>query len=64
MTALFEEESFEKELLLEAPQWSRPQDITGYKIPDVILSGHHKNIQNFRYLLSVFYNSGKKDRTY
>ena len=54
------EESFEKAFLLEAPQWSRPQNIKGHKIPEVILSGHHKKIQNFRYLLSVFITALKR----
>ena len=47
------EESFEHQNLLEAPQWTRPRDIKGYQIPEVILSGHHKNIENFRYLISI-----------
>lgn len=47
------EESFEHQSLLEAPQWTRPRDIKGYQIPEVILSGHHKNIKNFRYLMSI-----------
>ncbi len=55
-----EEESFEQDHLLEAPQWTRPQEITGYKIPEVILSGHHKNIQNFRYLMSVLVTAVKR----
>ncbi len=54
------EESFEKNYLLEAPQWSRPKDIKGHKIPEVVLSGHHKNIKNFRYLMSVFITALKR----
>ena len=55
-----QQESFEKNYLLEAPQWSRPQDIKGHKIPKVLLSGHHKNINNFRYLMSVFVTALKR----
>ena len=46
-------ESFENAGLLEAPQWTRPREIKGCKIPEVILSGHHKNIERFRFLLSL-----------
>ena len=56
-----EEESFENQSLLEPPQWTKPKEITGTeKIPDVIFSGHHKNIQNFRYLLSVLVTAIKR----
>ncbi len=30
--------------LLEAPQYTRPADFRGMKVPEVLLSGHHKNI--------------------
>ena len=46
-------ETFEKDLLLEHPQWTRPKDISGYKIPEVFFSGHHKNIEQVRYYLSL-----------
>ena len=54
------EESFEYEHLLEAPQWTRPRDIKGYQIPKVVLSGHHENIENFRYLISVLITAIKR----
>ena len=38
-----EEESFENGLL-EYPQYTRPADFRGMKVPDVLLSGHHANI--------------------
>ncbi len=41
------EESFE-EGLLEYPQYTRPEEILGRRVPDVLLSGHHKNIQEWR----------------
>lgn len=34
--------------LLEFPQYTRPQDFRGMKVPDILLSGHHKNIENYR----------------
>ncbi len=41
------EESFENNLL-EYPQYTRPEEILGLKVPDVLLSGHHKNIEEWR----------------
>ncbi len=32
--------------LLEHKQYTRPQDFRGLKVPDVFLSGHHKNIED------------------
>ncbi|MEY8390307.1 tRNA (guanosine(37)-N1)-methyltransferase TrmD [Lachnospiraceae bacterium] len=40
-------ESFEGNLL-EYPQYSRPEDWRGKKVPEVLLSGHHKNIEIWR----------------
>ncbi|MDE0118860.1 MAG: tRNA (guanosine(37)-N1)-methyltransferase TrmD [Bdellovibrionales bacterium] len=53
-------ESFEQDHLLEAPQWTRPKDIPGYEIPKVMLSGHHKNIKNFQYLISILITAVKR----
>ena len=47
------QESFEKDGLLEFPQWTRPRDIDGYKIPEVFFSGHHKEIEKVRRHLSL-----------
>lgn len=41
------EESFENGLL-EYPQFTRPQDWNGRSVPEVLLSGHHENIRNWR----------------
>lgn len=40
-------ESFEANLL-EGPQYTRPADFRGFKVPDVLLSGHHKQIEQWR----------------
>ena len=40
-------ESFE-EVLLEHPQYTRPTNWMGREIPEVLLSGHHKNIDAWR----------------
>ncbi|MBE6767124.1 MAG: tRNA (guanosine(37)-N1)-methyltransferase TrmD [Ruminococcaceae bacterium] len=34
--------------LLEYPQYTRPAEWMGKKVPDVLLSGHHKNIEKWR----------------
>lgn len=41
------EESFENNLL-EYPQYSRPREISGKEVPDVLISGHHENIKKWR----------------
>ncbi len=42
-----EEESFE-EGLLEYPQYTRPRDFRGMLVPEVLVSGHHKNVMQWR----------------
>lgn len=34
--------------LLDYPQYTRPQDYNGLTVPEVLLSGHHKNIEIWR----------------
>ena len=34
--------------LLEYPQYTRPYDWNGRKVPDVLISGHHGNIEKWR----------------
>lgn len=41
------EESFSQDLL-EYPQYTRPEVFKGKKVPEVLLSGHHENIQKWR----------------
>lgn len=45
-------ESFEGNLL-EYPQYSRPEEWRGHKVPEVLLSGHHKKIEEWRRQQSV-----------
>ncbi len=33
---------------VEAPQYTRPEDFNGHKVPAVLLSGHHADIQRWR----------------
>ena len=42
-----ESESFNNNLL-DYPQWTKPAIYRGLKVPDVLLSGHHKNIEEYR----------------
>ncbi len=34
--------------LLDYPTYTRPEVFRGMKVPEVLLSGHHKNIENYR----------------
>lgn len=45
-----EEESFSRELgrKKEYPHYTRPEEWRGLKVPEVLISGHHKNIKNWR----------------
>lgn len=39
--------------LLEYPQYTKPQDFRGMKVPEVLVNGHHKKINEFRLEESV-----------
>lgn len=43
-----EEDSFSNGLL-EYPQYTKPRDFRGYKVPEVLLNGNHKEINEFRF---------------
>jgi tRNA (guanine37-N1)-methyltransferase len=47
---LFNNTSWEKEILpfIEHPQYTRPQEWRGYKIPEILASGDHKKVQIWR----------------
>ena len=42
-----EDESF-SDGLLEYPQYTRPQEFMGLKVPDVLISGNHKEIEKWK----------------
>jgi tRNA (guanine37-N1)-methyltransferase len=42
-----EEESF-RDGLLEYPQYTRPEEYRGWRVPEVLLSGHHAMIARWR----------------
>ena len=39
--------------LLEYPQYTRPYDFKGMKVPDILLSGHEANINKWKRLMSI-----------
>lgn len=42
------DDSFSSSGLLEAPQYTRPAEFRGWKVPEVLLSGHHAEIAAWR----------------
>lgn len=55
----FEEESLYNGLL-EYPQYTRPYDFKGLKVPDVLLSGHHNKIKQWRKRQSLLRTISKR----
>ena len=47
-----DEESFSNGCL-EYPQYTRPEVFDGARVPEVLISGHHENIRNWRRLKSL-----------
>lgn len=47
-----EDESFSNELL-EYPQYTRPEEFEGLRVPDILLSGHHQKISDWRHEKSI-----------
>ncbi|MFC1598394.1 tRNA (guanosine(37)-N1)-methyltransferase TrmD [Patescibacteria group bacterium] len=44
----FEDESFSKEDQLEYPQYTKPEEFKKMKVPEILLSGHHGKIKEWR----------------
>jgi len=42
------QESFGEEKLLDCPQYTRPAEFRGWKVPEVLLSGNHEEIRRWR----------------
>jgi len=55
----FEIESF-SDGTLEYPQYTRPVEFRGKKVPEVLLSGHHENIRKWRRLKSLIITKEKR----
>ena len=56
------DESFSDELdgILEYPHYTRPQIFMGRKVPDVLLSGHHEEVKNWRKKMALHKTSAKR----
>ncbi|WP_291569104.1 MULTISPECIES: tRNA (guanosine(37)-N1)-methyltransferase TrmD [unclassified Clostridium] len=59
----FMDESF-YDGLLEYPQYTRPYDFEGKKVPEVLISGHHDNIRKYRRLQSLLITKKKRNDLY
>ena len=42
------EESYSEEMAVEYPQYTRPAEYNGWKVPEILLSGNHKKIDEWR----------------
>ncbi len=51
-TASMENDTFSRNLL-KHPQYTRPRDYEGKRVPDILLSGDHKKIEDYRFIASV-----------
>lgn len=65
---LSDEECFTEEShyngLLEYPQYTKPSSWRGKEVPAVLLSGHHKNIENWRKMQSIKRTKEKRPDMY
>ncbi len=59
----YEDESF-SEGVLEYPQYTRPEDFEGDKVPEVLLSGHHENIRKWRRAKSLIITKERRKDLY
>lgn len=50
--------------LLEYPQYTRPEEFMEQKVPEVLLSGHHANIEKWRYEKSLDRTKKKRPDMY
>lgn len=54
-----EDESFSNNRL-EYPQYTRPEEFRGRRVPDVLLSGHHENIKKWREEQSILRTKNRR----
>ena len=50
--------------LLEYPQYTKPREYMGYKVPEVLLNGNHKLIEEFRQEQKIFRTKNKRPDLY
>ena len=58
-----EDESFTTGLL-EYPQYTRPREWRGHSVPDVLLSGHHRRIADWRHQQAVAITQARRPDLY
>ena len=46
--------------LLDCPHYTRPENLAGSKVPGVLLSGHHKNIEIWRNAAAEFLTAQRR----
>ncbi len=54
-------DSFQSELL-DHPHYTRPEDFRGYRVPEVLLSGHHEKIRRWREMKSRERTAARKPK--
>ncbi len=50
--------------LLEYPQYTKPRDFRGYKVPEILLNGNHKEIDKFRYEQQIERTKSRRPELY
>lgn len=64
VSGVLNEESIEDESFndgyLEYPQYTRPEVFLGKRVPEVLLSGHHANIEKWRREQSIINTRNKR----
>lgn len=50
--------------LLEYPQYTKPREYRGLKVPEVLLNGNHKNIEEFRFSQKIERTKSKRPDLY
>ncbi|MCR4754706.1 MAG: tRNA (guanosine(37)-N1)-methyltransferase TrmD [Lachnospiraceae bacterium] len=58
-----ETESFD-DGLIEYPQYSRPEEWMGKKVPEILLSGHHANVEKWRHEQSLIRTKERRPDLY
>jgi tRNA (guanine37-N1)-methyltransferase len=50
--------------LLEYPQYTRPEEFEGDRVPEILLSGHHENIRKWRRAQSLIITKERREDLY
>ncbi|WP_411170518.1 tRNA (guanosine(37)-N1)-methyltransferase TrmD [Clostridium sp. MB05] len=50
--------------LLEYPQYTRPEEFEGDRVPEILLSGHHENIRKWRRSQSLIITKERREDLY